>query len=150
MIEVETRADKTTQFFRRVQNPEALDPALQSGANEFVRYAQVYPPQKHVEQGFATDRSRRKFFVMLRRGEITVPYRRKYVLQRSWGVKRVAPNLWYAGNTASYAGLLHSLKRRTRAHKKRGWLTVSEIWRARNAAIKRKFNDEVLRLIRKR
>lgn len=90
-----------------------------------------YPIQKiGVPQPFKTDKSRRYFFAALRRGEITVPYRRGQGKSQTYGKQ------WYVetsgmtatiANRATYARYLAGETEQSAYMKARGWRKIKEV-----------------------
>lgn len=56
---------------------------------QILPFFRDYPPQTHAPQPFRSDKSRRFFFAALRRGTITVPYRRSMGIAALWEVTTV-------------------------------------------------------------
>jgi hypothetical protein len=145
MLDVEVNADEVFALFRRLQDPELFDPLLKQAGDEFVERMSDYPPERHGKHKFKSDKERRGFFYYLRRGLIEVPYRRGQSprserLGKKWVVTRLTGGHWLVYNTASYAPLVHGRKR-TRYHKRTGWLTVREGWLKYGRDIQRKWKD---------
>ena len=71
--------------------PEPVqDAAIDEVTPYLINQWQIYPPKKRVKRRkvygrtFDSDRQRRWFFMALKRGIITVPYRRTQTLRRGW------------------------------------------------------------------
>ncbi len=90
-----------------------------------------YPPQISVTraqaygQTFQNDKQRRWFFAALRRGELTIPYKRTGHLADMWRVWEPAKNQAVLTNDTSYAGLVQERGKQSRMMTIIGWRTVS-------------------------
>lgn len=93
---------------------QALIPALQ-----------VYPPQSRKPMIFVSERQRKAFFAKLRRGEITVPYRRTYRLREGW---RPVGDGKRVENLVPYARFVQGDPGQARYHRG-NWKTVTQIAR---------------------
>jgi len=109
-------ADKVARMLTRPM-VDAIEAGLAAVALEVQNELAPYPGQSGKAQGFKSDKSRRFFFAALRKGQITVPYRRSGDLGRAWSIRKVGSMRVALINTQSYAGLVHSVTNQADYHK---------------------------------
>lgn len=114
-----------------------------------------YPEQPERRSiPFASDRQRRHFFYLLRRGDIEVPYRRGISPGterhgQSWTIRERARGLVQViGSDTSYGPLLQDVEEQTAFHRQTGWRTIQDIVDEHSRAASQRFiqaHDAVIR-----
>lgn len=108
-----------------------------------------YPPQRHHKMRWKSEKQRRWFFAALRRGTITVPYRRgqgrSEDLGGSWTVEIKDGGLTAViGNNVSYGPLVQQEGKQYWMHKATGWKTTSKVLQDETAYV----NEQVVKAVR--
>jgi hypothetical protein len=102
-----------------------------AGADETVKAMRVYPAEKSISRTqaygtpFFTDKQRRYFFWALRKGIITVPYRRTNNLRDNWVIIGQGLNEMVVNETP-YAGLVMGDNEQSRMSRQIGWKTLAQ------------------------
>jgi len=105
-----------------------LQAAVKAAALHVKRVIDVYPHHSPRPQPFVSDKQRRGFFAKLRKGEITVPYRRTDGLKHGWNVTTSNAGLTATvGNSVKYGPLVQSAEKQTGYHATTGWITDREV-----------------------
>ena len=117
---------------------------LQSDLQQYPK-----PPAPGSFPGFVSVKQRRWFFAALRKGEITVPYRRTGLLGRAWTRRITGRGLGmvgFVGNVTgrTYGRYVQDSKRQARIHQRR-WSTVQSVARRRRAAVVHEFQAAIQR-----
>lgn len=94
----------------------ALDAAIFGIVTEMQGRIAPYPAPRRQRQAFKTAKQRRGFFAKLRKGKITVPYRRTGQLGSKWVVDRGSGQLRMR-NTRRGAKYVHSEKDQAAYHR---------------------------------
>lgn len=114
-----TGIDELVKKLGEVKTAEFLRKPMQAALSVLEEDAKTYPPASGKKQPFKTAKQRRWFFAALKRGEITVPYRRTRTLGRAWNRKisvsggRVVGVL---GNPVAYAPYVMENAKQSRYH----------------------------------
>lgn len=109
-----------------------------------VEALEEYPPQSHKKQPFKTDKSRRAFFAMLKRGQITVPYERTERLKRAWA--RATPIYTSGGGMQLTNPIPHAdwvQGEDQAAYHEGNWKTVKQILDAIEPDIEQAYEDGI-------
>jgi hypothetical protein len=113
--------------------PEAIqDAAVDEAAPYLVEVLKQYPPSKYVSRKqaygktFFSDKQRRWFFAALRRGDLTIPYRRTQGLRNAWQIIGSGKNTIIV-NESSGAPFVMGDQTQSRHERMVGWETVTRV-----------------------
>lgn len=95
----------------------AIDASLMAIAEEARDRIAPYPAPRRQKQAFKTAKQRRGFFAKLRKGQITVPYRRTDDALNRWGQPVKQERSVALRNTSPHARWVHSSKQQASYHK---------------------------------
>lgn len=98
---------------------QPIEPILQAGslaiAAEGEAIVAPYPAPRRRKQAFTSDRQRRGFFAKLKKGEISVPYRRSGDTLGRWSITPMSGGARLR-NTSPHAPWIHSAKKQAAYH----------------------------------
>jgi hypothetical protein len=143
-----------TPLVRGLHNlPGAIrDEAGDAVAKYLRNVLQNYPPQKRVPfreaYGPMSAKQRRFFFAALKRGEITVPYKRTQTLRNNWEIVGAGETAILVNETP-YAHLVMGEGEQARMMEMIGWKTTDAVVEEREARISEVAEGAAKRAIRK-
>lgn len=110
-----TGLDEVVALLARIT--PAIDVSMVAVAEEARDRIAPYPGQTHKRQAFKTAKQRRGFFAKLRKGQITVPYRRGNDVLNRWSQPVRQGNRVLLRNTSPHAIWVHSATGQAKYHK---------------------------------
>lgn len=133
-----------------LNRPEVFRRPMTQSVNHLQRKLADYPPQVSRPQYFKTDKQRRYFFWALRKGKITVPYRRSGLLGRRWTTRVSADGRrGEVGNNTPYGPLVQGGPgQQARYHAAGGWRRVDHIARIEQRTVVGYFEAQYARYAR--
>lgn len=122
-------AEELISKLTKLDQMERVKKEIDHGARFIEGKLRHYPAKKYVPNRLiaTNDRVRRGFFYHLKKGNISVPYKRSYTLQDKWTVqsRRAGWEAVVGNNAPAYKHLVQG-KRQTYQHAQSGWLTVAQ------------------------
>lgn len=127
-------------------SPEMQDAGVESANVYVINKERAYIPYKYVSTaqagGWKSDKQRRYVMAAIRRGEISVPYKRTQELSKKWKVLGTGRNQIIV-NEVPYSKWVKDIKTQTQGHMLRGWDVIQDDLRNWSKGILQKFEEGV-------
>lgn len=147
--------DEVREKLKRLDSPEPMREMTFEVAKLIRTEMQKYPSPKHITRKaaygvtFFSDKQRRFFFAALKRGQISVPYKRTQTLRRGWQILPFGQSGHIVANEVPYAYLVHGEGTQSRMMQKIGWKTLDAVVKKLSDRIRQTANKVYDRWIRR-
>jgi hypothetical protein len=139
-----------THMLNRVAEPPRE--ALEAGAREFEAVMrESYPTVSLPRPAYPFVSEKQRLYVMaaIRRGEIEMPYQRKFKLANGWDIEAEAPDRWHVRSITPYASYVQG-GRQSRYMAGLGWKKIPVVYRANRDRINQAMRKATFRKWAKR
>lgn len=148
---IEIRVDGVSELVRRIETIEQFKrvrAAVHMAGRHMQGVMRDYPTNRHGPNPLIRSNAnvRRWFFYHLKKGNISVPYKRTHDLKRMWTVKMVDNALTaHVGNNTKYWPLVQSAANQTFGHARSGWITEEQAVRQESDTVIAYIRDALVR-----